>query len=148
MAKLIFEKAFELEVQDKIYTGVLKDLDKSQKKSFDKKIQQNKTKAEELNKLVKRIKKLQRNIQVAEKQENWDKVETLENDLDHVELQAEKLTDELNDNNITESIFKERIVISVISDDKDEILSIGEQYGYQNVFNTIIKSTQEIQEGN
>ena len=143
MAKLIFEKEFELEVGEKTYTGVLHDLTKTQSQAFEKtnkqKIDDNKI----LQKKVKELTKIDRKIQVKEKLEKWDEVEALEEHKENLETEVEALTEKLSDPKPIEAMFKKRIEMSVESDDMDEILQAGAAHGYQNVFQTILQDIED-----
>jgi len=143
MAKLKFIQDFTLEVKDEKYTGILQDLTKSQKATFDK---LNKVKKDE-NKLLqtklKKIKKLERKILINEKQEKWSVLESLEDQLTIIEDEVEVLTLKLSDPKPIEVMFKKRIQTSVVSDDLDAILEAGEEHGYQNVFQTILEDIED-----
>ena len=150
MAKLVFEREFSLEVGDKVYAGTLTDLTKKQKQDLEKKSKNDKTKVEELQKVLKQINKQKRKIEIAEKQEKWSEIEALENGLESLESSLEALNQEFDKNskNLTENIFKDRIEMSVNSSNKADIIALCEEYGYQTVFETIIKDVQEKQKGN
>ncbi len=47
-----------------------------------------------------------------------------------------------------DSIFKERLEISITSDDKEAIMALGETYNYKAIFDTIIRSIAELKEKN
>lgn len=143
MAKLIFEQNFTLEVGDDKFDGVLHDLTKSQKLSFDKINKQKKDDNKALTKLAKQVTKLGRKIDVKEKLEKWEEVEVLEAEKEKVEAEVEVLSEKLSDPKPIEDMFKKRLEMSVESDDKDKILEAGKDYGYQNVFQTILQDIEE-----
>jgi len=143
MAKLKFKQDFELEVGDDVYIGTLKDLTKAERKQFEEDNKSRKDDNNKLQKLLKQIKKTKRKIEVSEKLEQWDKVDTLENKLDDLEASFEELSEKIENPAYIEEMFKLRIKMSVESKDKEKILSIGEQYGYQKVFNTILEDVSE-----
>lgn len=145
MAKLLFKKDFTLEVGEEFFKGVFNDLNKSQKAEFEKSNKQKKSDNKKLQGLVRDLKKIARKIEVKEHLEKWDEVETLEEQKEVLESSTERLTEKLADPALIEAMFKKRIEISVESDDLDKILSAGEFYGYQNVYNTILQDIEDRQ---
>jgi len=143
MAKLLFKQEFELEVGEETYTGVLNDLTKTQKQSFDKTNKQKKDDNKKLQKKVNQLKKIDRKITIKENLEKWDEVEALEAEKEGIETEVEQLTEKLSDPKPIEDMFKKRITMSVESDDIDAILKAGADHGYQNVFQTILKDIEE-----
>lgn len=143
MAKLFFKQEFVLEVGDKKYTGILNDLTKSQKLAFDKTNKKKKEDAKTLKDLSKKLAKISRKIEVKENLEKWDEIEVLELEKDDVVDELSNLSELLSDPQPIEDMFKKRIEYSVESDDKEAILEAGKDYGYQNVFQTILKDIEE-----
>lgn len=143
MAKLIFEQNFTLEVGNDKYDGVLHDLTRDQKTSFDKINKQKKDDSFTLSKKAKQVTKLARKIEVKENLQKWEEVEALETEKEKLEEEIEKLSEKLSDPKPIEDMFKKRIELSVESDDKDAILDAGKKYGYQNVFQTILQDIEE-----
>ena len=143
MAKLTFKQPFTLEVGDAIYSGTLNHLSKEQKKEFDKKSEQLKSQLENLGKQVKAYEKLKRSISIAEKCDDWEEVRSLEKDLHKLESALEKLNNKIEEDNLSETMFKDRIEFSVESDNKQDILEAGNIYGYGLVFETILKGVEE-----
>ena len=141
--QLLIKSEFTLEVLDEKYTGTLSDLTKAQSKTFDDGYKDERKKAKDLTKLAKKAKKLERKILIAEKREDWDKVEALETEFDKLELKLEKDTQALEESTHIEKMFKNRINTSVLSDDKEAILKAGETYGYEKVLQTILKDIRE-----
>ena len=90
MAKLKTRSPFELDVDEIIYKGELKDLKKSERKEY------------------------------------------------------EKATDAMRDeDDAVEKAYKLALETRVISDQKDDILQVGEDYGYELVFKTILLDIAE-----
>jgi len=144
--KLSIEKEFDLEVGEDTYSGMFKDLTKKQDKELNKTLQKRKDKNTALQNLLKKIKKQERKIFVAEKQELWKEISTLEKSLDTLEAQTQKIVSELEDSDVLDSMFKSRLTMSISGEDKQKIMAIGEEYGYERVFSTIIDDIREKQE--
>lgn len=53
-----------------------------------------------------------------------------------------------NDEIESDEVFKARLELSIISDSKQEIMSLGQLYNYKAVFDTIVKSISEIKAKN
>lgn len=143
MAKLNFKDEFTLEVGDDVYTGTLLDLDKKQKKDVNKIGEKAKAKNDELNSQYKQVARLQKNITINEKLNDWATVKTLQAELEALQDSAEALERELETDTSIERMFKRRMELTLVSDDKDEILAAGERYGYQNVYSTILQDIKE-----
>lgn len=143
MAKLNFKDEFTLEVGDDVYTGTLLDLDKKQKKDVNKIGAVDRGKNDELKDIYKKISRLQKNIEISEKLDDWDEVKRLQAALEREQDDGEKLEAELGASDSIERMFKKRIELTLVSDDKDEILAAGERYGYQNVYSTILQDIKE-----
>jgi len=120
--KLKLEHEFELTVGDDTFKGLFVDLTKKETKKLDKY-----SPTDELKKAT----KLQRKIKVAS---DKDKA-ILENELDEL-LEAIDAYD-------TEELYKQRLILSLKGDDKDAVLAVGERYGYNRVFDTIIEDISE-----
>lgn len=146
MAKLIFKDDFTLEVGENTYTGELLDLTKKQKKDWDKFNASKKSQHDELNTLYKKITRLKKNIEINEKLESWVDVKSIQKELEIVEDKAIIIKNALENTKDIEDMFKKRIEWSVSSDDKEEILKAGEEYGYRNVFETILRDLKEKKE--
>ena len=116
---------------------------KNKKKEFDKKSEQLKSQLENLGKQVKAYEKLKRSISIAEKCDDWEEVRSLEKDLHKLESALEKLNNKIEEDNLSETMFKDRIEFSVESDNKQDILEAGNIYGYGLVFETILKGVEE-----
>ena len=144
--KLSIEKEFDLEVGEDTYSGMFKDLTKKQDKELNKTLQKRKDKNTALQNLLKKIKKQERKIFVAEKQELWKEISTLEKSLDTLEAQTQKIVSELEDSDVLDTMFKSRLTMSISGEDKQKIMAIGEEYGYERVFSTIIDDIREKQE--
>lgn len=143
MAKLLFKQEFTLEVGEDTYKGILNDLTKTQKIAFEKINKQKKADNEALRKSANQLKKLDRKIEVKEKLEKWEEVEHLEEQKEVLEKEIEGLTEKLSDEKAIEDMFKKRLEYSIESEDKDQILEAGKNYGYQNVFQTILKDIED-----
>lgn len=143
MAKLNFKDEFTLEVGDDVYTGTLLDLDKKQKKDVNKIGEKAKAKNDELNSQYKRVARLQKNININENLNDWATVKTLQAELETLQDSAEALERELEADTSIERMFKRRMELTLVSDDKAEILAAGERYGYQNVYSTILQDIKE-----
>ena len=146
--KLQLQNDFTLEVGSNTYLGTFTELTKKQEKDFTATYKKQNDRAKELNKIVKKVKKLERRIMIAEKLEDWLKIEVLEIDLDKVELEMEAKSAELEDNTNIEDMYKDRLESSIIAEKKEAILDIGKKYGYQKVFDTILKDITEKKEKN
>jgi len=125
--KLELSHYFELEVGDDKFKGYFKDLTKKQKKELDKLIPMDD---------FKRMKKLTRKLKTA----NEDEAAKIEEEIDALE---EKLS--AHD---TDGIYKERLKLSISGDDRDDILKVGEEYGYERVLDTIISDIAQRREKN
>ena len=147
MAKLSFKQEFELEVGEDTYTGVLKELTKEQRKSFEATNKSKKEKTSQLEKKIKQLKKLKRRIEIKEKMEAWADVDTLEAELDTLEVELEERAEEISNPKELEKLYKQRLTLSIESLDLDAILSAGEEHGYQRVFETIIEDISEKKKG-
>ena len=141
--QLLIKSEFTLEVLDEKYTGTLSDLTKAQSKTFDNGYKNERKKAKDLTKFSKKVDKQTRKILIAEKREDWDKVEALEIELDKLELKLDKDTQDLEESTHIEEMFKDRLKTSITSNDKEAILQAGETYGYEKVLQTIMKDIRE-----
>jgi hypothetical protein len=143
MAKIIFKQTFTLEVGEETYTGTLNDLSKSQKTEFEKISKKVKGETESLQKILLQIEKVDRRIFILEKLDKWDEILELEKEKEVLIEEQSKLISTLNDGKGMDDIFKKRLELSLDSDDKDKILAAGKEYGYQNVFNTILQDIED-----
>ena len=148
MAKFIFENEFSLEVGNNVYTGTLRELTKLEKKEIDKANKSKKDQNDKLGKVLKETSRVQRKIDIAEKQDDWNKVESLNETLCELEKESATLADALDDNSTIEKLFKRRLEKSLTSDDKKTILALGGQYSYERLFMTILEGVREKKEGN
>jgi len=143
MAKIIFKQTFTLEVGEETYTGTLNDLSKSQKTEFEKISKKVKGETESLQKILLQIEKVDRRIFILEKLDKWDEILELEKEKESLIEEQSKIIATLNDGKGMDDIFKKRLELSLDSDDKDKILAAGKEYGYQNVFNTILQDIED-----
>ena len=109
---------FELEVGEKMYSGTLRDLTKKEVKQIEKLSP---------TKELKQLKKLERE----------------EGDIDEIN----RLID-IVEGYDTEKVYKARLDMSLEGKHKDDILQVGEVYGYSRVYQTIIEDIAERKEGN
>jgi len=145
--KLQISHEFELEFEDKSYTGEFLDLTKKEKKQSKQMFEKQSKIATDLNNQIKKVAKLSRKIEIAEKQENWDNVEKHEKEKDAVEIRVNELSDNLDEISNLEEVYKRRLEVSLKSEDKDEILDLGELYGYERLHNVIAEDIAEKKEG-
>jgi hypothetical protein len=122
--KLQIAYEFELEVGDDKYTGTFIDPTKKQLKEIDKLAP---------TKELKELEKVERKLSHKADPSMWARREELLDIVDGFD---------------SDDLFKERLAISVKSEDFDAIMKVGEDYGYKRVFDTIIKDIAERREGN
>jgi len=126
--KLQLQQEFELEIFDKIYTGIFKDLTRKQQKEIDDLLPD----AE-----VRKLNKLNRKLRIAQTEE--DKVK-LEEDIEKVqEALAKKDTD---------NFYKKRLELSIFGDDKKDIMRFGDEYNYKMIYEAIRQDIAERREKN
>ena len=113
---------FELEVLDKIYTGEFRDITKKESKKINELLP-----SKELKEVEKINRKSKRSIK------------------DNARLEELMVIIEGYD---PESIYEARLKLSVISDNKADILAVGSEYGYKRVFDTITDDIAERRSGN
>jgi len=143
MAKIKIVEDFTLEVGDKVYKGTFTDLNKEQKAILKKESKKVKSQMDTLQKLTARVEAVERRVSILEKLEKWDEVLELEKEKEKLTEEQAKLIETIEENDGIESIFKKRLELSIQSDEKEDILQLGKQYGYQNVFNTILEDVEE-----
>jgi len=143
MAKIKIAEDFVLEVGDKTYKGTFTDLSKEQKAILKKESKKVKSQMDTLQKLTARVEAVERRISILEKLEKWDEVLELEKEKEKLTEEQAKLIETIEENDGIEAVFKKRLELSIQSDEKEEILQLGEQYGYQNVFNTILEDVEQ-----
>jgi len=148
MAKLNFKKEnsrFELEVDDEIYTGTLNDLTKRQLAAQNKILDPIKKLMKEVQDSFSKIERLQVKLTTKKRLECWNIVDKLEDDIfklqDDIKEKENKV--KIFRDTKKEDMFKKRIEDTIESDYILDILVAGDKYGYENVFNTIIKDIQE-----
>ncbi len=146
MAKINFKKdnsKFELEVEDEVYTGILHDMTKRQSAAQNKILDPIKKENHKIQKLIDKTSRIQVKIDTKRKLQDWKAVDSLEDDLfkmqDDIVARREKLDSSFH----REPMFKKRIEDTVESDDLKQILKAGADYGYENVFNTILQDIHE-----
>ena len=141
--KLIFEEEFTLEVGEDKYTGTIRDLTKKERAENKKKQDKPLSLIAKANKLATSIERLEKRIEIKEKLGEWSESEKLLIQIEKKKDDLEKSNIELEGNNFSDEIFKDRLEVSLSGDDKQKILDIGEEYGYQLVFETIQKDIIE-----
>jgi len=62
--------------------------------------------------------------------------------------QIKKFEKDFKDSKDGDMLFKQRLMLSIESDDKDAIMAIGDEYNYKIIFDTIIKDISERKTGN
>jgi len=117
-----------------------KDLTKKENASV---VEKSNTLKKESAKLSKNINRLKRKIEIAEKMENWAKVEKLEDKLDIDVDKLSEYTESVDDNNILEDLFKTKLELSLIGKDRDKILEEADAIGYQYMYTTIATNVAE-----
>jgi len=141
-------KDFTLEVGNDSYKGTFKDLTKKQEKEVSKKFEKAKKQTGSLEKLFKEIKRVEKRLAREEETGNFQKIDELEVKIEKLEAEAEKLNTSLEADDLIESMFEERLNLSVGGEDKEAILKVAEEYGYYRVFQTIIEDIRERDEKN
>jgi len=146
MAKLNFKKdnsKFELEVEDEVYTGILHDLTKRQLAAQNKILAPIRKEDAAIGKLFNKVERLQVKLNTKTKLKEWPAVDKLEDDIFTKQDEIKTRTDKLKKATKLEPLFKKRIEDTVESDNLKQILSAGAEYGYENVFNTILQDIDE-----
>jgi len=141
MSKLQLQKEWILEVisdETTTYSGFFKTLSKAQEKTLEKEL---KALSKKTGKLQYQMKMIERKISVQKQLKDWLKVSKLTEELDKVAQEIITLGEDGID---TESVFQKRLELQV--NDKD-ILNLGKLHGYQVVYELILESTKELQEG-
>jgi len=141
--RLEIEKEFSIEVGKDSYSGVFKDLTKKQQKTIFKKFDLEKKQEKELRKLRKTYSKNERLIKLYESNKELEKAISLEDKNDAISENIEKIFDKLNDDDAIEDMFKSRLELSIFGNDKEDILKIGLNYGYERVYETITRDIRE-----
>jgi len=143
--KLNITEPFELTVGEDTYEGEFAELTKKQSKSIDKDTPKDTIK--ENNKVAKKIERIERKIENAKNLDDSKLIKSLYSQLDKLEDIQESLLDKIESYSI-EDMYKQRMTLSLSGDDKDAIMTLGETYGYQKVFDTIIRDIRERNAGN
>jgi len=141
--KLVFIEEFELEVGEESYKGTLRDLTKKERKDNEKKQKKALDLIKKSDKLVKEINSLNSRKEIKEKLNEWSECEKLLLEVDEKHNELEETNSQLENKNFNEDVFKDRLELSLGGDDKKTIMEIGEEYGYQKVFETIQKDIME-----
>jgi len=143
--KLRLQYDFTLEVGEDTYSGTFIDLTKKQIKEIDS--LSPKKALKEANKITAKVTRLNAKIDNAKELDEPKKIAGYYTKLDALEAKLEPLMDEVDSYDI-EEVYKVRIQLSIGGGDKEKVLEVGEEYGYQRVFDTIMKDIAEKSEGN
>ena len=143
--KFLEKEYFELEVGENTYTGYMIQLEKKQIESIEK--MGNKSILPKIEKAIRKSRKIERKIEIKEKLNDWAAVEKLQDELSKHEELVDKLNIEIDKIN-QDDLYKKRLELSLISDEKKEIMELGEKYFYENVLNTILRDIKERNEKN
>ncbi len=143
--KLKLEFDFDLEVGEDTYSGTFTDLTKKQIKEIDKMTPAKALK--ESSKINTKIKRLEEKIANARELSNHNKIDEYYAKLELLEDKLLPLMNEVDTFDL-DNVFKRRLELSIGGDDKAEVLKVGEEYGYQRVFNTIMEDIAKSTKGN
>lgn len=141
--KLTFNNPFTLETDDGDYSGTYADLTKKQTKAFTKKFK-------ELNEKVSSIVEIEGQIRDARDLRAIYKAKSQAKELIHAIDSLSLLHDELhslsegiNQKAETETIYKERVKISLSGEDTAVIMQLGEDYGFEVLHRSIMSDIAE-----
>jgi len=138
--KFLEKEYFELEVGEDIYTGNMIQLSKKQIEAIEK--MGNKALLPKIEKAIRKSRKIERKIEIKEKLNDWESVEKLQDELSKHEELVDTLTIEIDKIN-QDDLYKKRLELSLVSDEKREIMELGKKYSYENVLNTILLDIKE-----
>ena len=138
--KFLEKEYFELEVGEDIYTGNMIQLSKKQIEAIEK--MGNKALLPKIEKAIRKSRKIERKIEIKEKLNDWESVEKLQDELSKHEELVDTLTIEIDKIN-QDDLYKKRLELSLVSDEKREIMDLGKKYSYENVLNTILLDIKE-----
>jgi len=138
--KFVEFEPFELEFKDDIFTGKLREPTKKEVKQLEKLSMRSKHK--EIEAALRSHRKLTRLMELAAKVGDHEKEEKLQIELYSLDESIEKLNEQLEKVN-PDMIFKKRLELTMESDFYSEIMELGELYGYEKVFNTILEDISE-----
>lgn len=139
--KLILKEPFTLEVGEDTYSGELVSLTKKQLAKINK-ISPNKD-IKEVQKLSKRVESIREQYPFLKEDEKLNNLLFIED----IEAKIEALNGIIEAFDI-EDIYKERMNISIMGEDKKALMELGEMYGYKKVFSTILEDIKERNEKN
>ncbi len=141
--KLVISHPFILETEEgQVYKGLFRDLSKKETKELNKTAKKSVDLSNKARVLMKKIDDNKELSRLSE--QTGDSESALEYNKTRIALEDElSLTiDSANDID-AEPVFKKRLDSSIVSEHKDEIFKLGEQFGYELIFNTIQKDIQD-----
>ena len=142
MAKLQIKYGFTLETDTEVFEGMFIDLTKKQIKELKKTTSKATANSKEIQKLFKKLDNVKEMLRLADKADIYEDAIKYQKEKVSIENKMEPLIDSINDGD-TDDIYKARLDISIVSDNKAEILALGEEYGYQLIFDTIQEDVDE-----
>ncbi len=137
------EFEFNVRGDERKYKGILRELTNKEQKELKKrntKIQNDLNVLADLEEKLKRLKKL---IDLAEAKGDTDEAYEYAKKHDRLSEEYEQKVKDFDSLDIIEIYAKQHLQICLSGDDKDDILSLGEKYGYSKVTEVILKSIEE-----
>ncbi len=142
MARLTIKYDFTLETDEKDYHGSFVDLSKKQIKELKKTTSKATANSKEIQKLFKKLDNVKEMLRLADKADMYEDAIKYQKEKVSIETKMQPLIESINDGD-TDDIYKARLDISIVSDNKAEILALGEEYGYQLIFDTIQEDVED-----
>ena len=141
--KLVISHPFILETEEgQVYEGLFRDLSKKETKKLNKIAKKSVDLSNKARVLMKKIANNKELSRLSE--QTGDSESALEYNKTRIALEDElSLTIDTANDIDDEPVFKKRLDSSIVSEHKDEIFKLGEQFGYELVFNTIQKDIQD-----
>lgn len=145
MAILGFADEFEFNVkgEDRVYKGTLREYTYKEKKELEKKHKKAQKVGLEAGKLLSKIDRLDRLIKLAEEEENTRHAYGFAKKQDELSDELTLLVEENQSLGDENEAFRVRLEACLGGDDKDDILALGEKYGYEEVFKVILEGIEE-----
>lgn len=141
--KLTINQPFELEYNEDVFTGTVRELTKAESKQLKAESKIAEVHEKKLNKLNKKKARANADIQIAEKLEEYEKLTPLLDKLEEIEDEIETLNENFDYEENLQTILRKRFDITVKSDKIQEIKKLAEDFGYQLVLATIAKGAEE-----
>ncbi len=146
--KLVFTDKFSLEIplengQEEVIKGTVRELKKSEQKEIKAIYKEDKLKEKTLNKLIKEASRFEEKFERDKPNLTEDQIKSGFERLDKYEQDIEEQTENLNSDEMIFKGLRIRFDKTIVSDKKDRLREICEEFGYPKVYEAINRDIEE-----